>query len=149
MLRSGCLVLSLWAFLNLLPSAWILVTTSFFEGDSPAIDQILDDEEVAALSSKERTSINSVAVYANGLNAAFCGMALFVIWFGLKRRAKWAFWGLAFGFSMAWLAGTLGDYVLGLVHPEINVISALILVLGLGLSAVDLFLRKERIGARP
>lgn len=139
MLRIGCIVLSLWALLNLLPSAWILVSTTFLDGDSPAIFQILDDHEVAALSAKERTSINSVAVFANGLNIAFCSTALFLVWFGLARRLRKVFWCLVFGFGMAWLAGALGDSVLGTVHPEISLASGGILLVGLGFAAVDLF----------
>ncbi len=139
MLRSGCIVLSLWAVLNLLPSIWILVSTTFFDGDSPAVFQILDAEEVAALSAKERTSINSVAVFANGLNIAFCSTALFVVWFGLYRRSMWAFWCSILGIGSAWSAAALGDYVLGTVHPEISLLSGGILLAGIAAAAIDLF----------
>lgn len=115
----------------------------FFDGDSPAVFQILSDEEVHALSSDVRTSINSVAVYANGLNVAFCALALAVTWLGLHRRVRWAFWGLLVGFVAALLAGVSGDYVLGNVHPEVNVISGLILVFGFTLAAVGLFRNSE------
>ena len=144
MLRLGCIVLSIWALLNLLPSLLILASTAILNGDSPAIFQILNDQEVAALTAKERTSINSVAAYANGLNVAFCVMALFVIWFGLNRRSHWSFWCLVFGFVFALLAGILGDFILGTVHPEINAISSVIVLVGCVLAAIDLFRRNGR-----
>jgi len=145
MLRIGCIVLSVWALLNLFLSVSILVSTTFLDGDSPAISQILDEAEVAALTDKERTSINSVAVYANGLNAAFCVTTLFVIWMALYRRSYWSFWCLLIGFGTALLAGTLGDLVLGTVHPEVNIISAAILLAGFLLTAIDLFWRASAV----
>jgi len=139
MLRVGCIVLSIWAGLNLLPSVFILVSTGLLDRDAPAVAQILDAEEIEALSEHERVSINSVAVYANGLNAAFCATALWVIWCGLNQRVLWAFWCLVTGFVLAFGAGTLADAVVGMQHPQINLVSAVILFCGCGLSAVDLF----------
>lgn len=144
MLRTGCILLTIWTLLNLVPSLWIIVSTVFLDGNSPAIYQILSTQEVKNLTSNERTSINSVAVYANGLNVAFCCAALFVIWCGLYLRSTWAFACLVSGFTFAVLAGTLGDFVLGTVHPEINAISALILAVGFFLIAKDLFWGKQR-----
>ena len=80
MLRAGCIVLTVWATLNLVLALSVVSTTVLFGGNSPAIYQILNEEEVADLTAKERTSINSVAAYANGLNAAFSLVAVFVIW---------------------------------------------------------------------
>jgi hypothetical protein len=139
MLRLGSIVISAWAVLNLIPSLAILANTIFFDGNSPAIYQILDDEQVQTLSKEIRTSINSVAVYANGLNVALCLLALVVVWLGLNRRVRWAFWGLLVAFATALLAGTAGDYVLGTVHPEINIISGIILAFGFVFSARGLF----------
>lgn len=139
MLQLGSLVLSFWTVLNLIPSLAILVNTLLLGGNSPAIYQVLDHEEVELLSTKVRASINSVAIYANGLNVAFCLLALFVIWFGLYRRIRWAFWALLAGFTSALFAGTAGDHVLGLVHPEINILSAILLAVGFLLVAMGLF----------
>lgn len=139
MLKIGSIVLSLWAVLNLVPSFAILVNTVLLDGNSPAIYQILDDEQVRTLGTEIRSSINSVAVYANGLNVALCLLALFVIWRGLNRRVRWTFWGLLVGFATALLAGTAGDYVLGTVHPEVSMISGIILALGFACSAKGLF----------
>jgi hypothetical protein len=141
MLKAGCIVLSCWALLNLVLALSVVVSTVLFNGDSPAIYQILEDSEVEALSAKERTSINSMAAYANGLNSAFSLTVLFVIWFALRQRLVWAFWCLLFGFGTALTAGIAGDSVLGIVHTEVNIISTLILILGFVLTAIGLFYR--------
>jgi hypothetical protein len=85
-LTLGPIVISVWAVLNLIPSAVILANTMFLDGNSLAIYQILDDEQVEALSTDVRTSINSIAVYANGLNVALSLLALFVVQRGLNKR---------------------------------------------------------------
>lgn len=144
MLRIGCIILTLWTVLNLVPSSWILISTVFLDGDSPAVFQILDENDLAGLTAKERTSINSVAVYANGLNAAFGVTSLFVIWKGLYRRQTWCFWCLVIGFGTALLAGVLGDFVLGTIHPEINIVSGAMLIAGLALSAAELLGRNRQ-----
>lgn len=139
MLRAGCIFLSCWALLNLGLALSVVVSTVMFDGDSPAIFQILDESEAAALTAKERTSINSVAVYANGLNCAFSVTALFVIWCALRRRSMWAMYCLMLGFGSALIAGVAGDFVLGTVHPEVSIISAALLTFGFAVTAIGLF----------
>ena len=129
--------------MNLIPSAVILANTMFLDGNSLAIYQILDDEQVEALSTDVRTSINSIAVYANGLNVALSLLALFVVQRGLNKRVPWAFWSLLVGFTTAFLAGAAGDYVLGTVHPEISIMSGAILAFGFVCSAIGLFRNSE------
>ena len=122
MLRFGCIVLTIWVVLNLIPATYIVVTTTWFNADSPAVGQILSSQELELLSPKERTSINSVAVYANGLNIALSVTVLSLIWFGVFRRMTWAYWSACVGLAIAVLAGGLGDFVLGTVHPEVSLI---------------------------
>lgn len=148
MRRLGCFLLTLWTVLNLVPSIWIALSSSFLGADSPAIYQILNPQEVDNLTVKERSSINAVAVYANGLNAALCTCMLFLLWYGVYRRQAWAFWAVLAGLCLALLAGTLADYTVGWAHPEVNLISGLILLLGFGCCAIDLFLPKKDLGER-
>ncbi len=142
-LRAGCVVITLWAVLNMIPSLFILLNTTFRDGNSPAIYQILSDSEIGELTPNIRASINSVAIYANGLNVALCLLALFTIWFGLCRGFRWAFWGLAAGLSTAVFGGAAADYILGTVHPEVSLGSAMILVIGFALAAFGLFRNSE------
>lgn len=50
MLEAGCVILTVWLVLNLIPSAWIVMTTVFGDGHAPALTSILSVDEVDALS---------------------------------------------------------------------------------------------------
>ncbi|HBE69245.1 MAG TPA: hypothetical protein DDW52_13940 [Planctomycetaceae bacterium] len=138
MLRLGCVILTIWVVLNLIPAAYIVVTTAWMGVDSPAVGQILDPQEQKLLTAKERISINSVAVYANGLNIALSTTVLSLVWFGAYRHVRWAYWSACVGLTLAVVAGSLGDYVVGTVHPEVSWISAIILFSGALLSGLGM-----------
>lgn len=143
MLRIGCILLTTWAALNLVLSTAIVIDTIFRGGHTPALQSILTEQEIGELSPEILATMDSIAVFANGLNVAFCLVSLFVIWEGLFRRRVWAFWGLLSGFSLALLAGIGADHEVGNVAPMVNVISGGILLLGLGFAAMDIFRRDE------
>ncbi len=130
MLKIGCVILSLWTILNLVPSLLILINTIFRGGHTPALYAVLNEEQVNGLSAEVLATLDSIAVFANGTNIAFCLVSLFAIWMGLNRRQNWSFWGLLAGFTAALLAGLAADYMVGTVAPQVNAISAGILVLG-------------------
>lgn len=138
LLKMGQVLLSLWAVLNLVASMVIIVGVVGFEQNAPAVHQLFDEQEVLEMDPRIRDSLNSVAVFANGLNAAFSLLALVVIWIALQQRKQWALFALAASFVIAWLAGTLGDYVVGNQHPEISVVSGLIVVVGILLAACSI-----------
>ena len=138
MLRAGCIILTAWVLLNLIPASYVVVSTTLWGADAPAVGQILNTAEIQSLTEKERASINSVAVYANGLNVALASTVAALIWFGVFRRMRWAFWSVCFGLGFAVVGGALGDGILGTIHPEISVISALILLVGASLAWVGL-----------
>lgn len=137
--KAGCIVLTLWTTLNLIPSGIIVVSTMFFGGHTPALSLRLSEDEVEALSPDVLATLDSIAVFANCTNVAFCIVALVVIWMGLYRRHRWALWALLAGFGFALLAGVGADYEVGFAAPWVNAISAGILAIGLGLAAVGLF----------
>lgn len=138
-LKVGCAVLTVWTVLNLIPSAGIIVFTLFYDGHTPALYSLLNDKEADALPADVLSTLDSIAIFANGMNSAFCLLALFVIWKGLYRGSFWAFHGLLAGFLLALLAGIGADYEVHYAAPMVNVISGAILGLGLGLSAFGLF----------
>ena len=145
MLKLGCATLSMWTVFNLVPSSFILVNTMFFGGHTPALYTILGGGEVNSLSAEQLATVDSIAVYANGTNIAFCLISLVVVWMGLNRKLPWVFWGLLVGFTVALIAGVAADHAVGTVFPEVNVISALILAFGFMFSAIGLF-RKTKVG---
>ena len=138
MLKIGCAILSIWTVLNLIPSGMIIVDTIFSGGHTPGLYLLLTEDEVSSLEPDVVATMDSIAVFANGLNIAFCLLALFTIWHGLRRRQRWAFWGLLAGFTFAVLAGVGADYEVGWAAPMVNVISAAILMVGFTCAAMGL-----------
>jgi hypothetical protein len=59
MLRIGCVVLSTWVILNLVPSMVIVINTMFLGGHTPAVYSVLTEEEVAAPSHEETEDFTS------------------------------------------------------------------------------------------
>lgn len=130
MLKVGCCVLTLWAGLNLLASGKIIVDTVLKRGHTPAIYLILSESEVNALHPDVLATIDSIAVFANGLNIAFCTVALFLIWRGLVRRRRWSFLALLCGILAAWTAGVAADFIVGNVAIWVSVVSFLFIAIG-------------------
>lgn len=143
MLRAGCWVLTAWAVLNLIPSFVIVLNTLFRGGHTPALYSVLSEQEVEALSTETMATLDSIAVFANGTNIAFCLVVLGTVWLGLSRRQVWAFWALLAGFTAALAAGVAADFVVGTVLPEVNVISGAILALGFACAGFGLFRDKR------
>ena len=144
MLVSGCALLSVWSVLNLVPSGYIVLDTLFWGGHTPAVYAVLSEAEGEGLGAGTLATLDSIAVFANGCNIAFCLVALAVVWRGLYRRQGWAFGALVAGYAAALAAGVAADHTVGTVAPWVNAVSAAILALGLGLAGLGL-----RRGERP
>ena len=143
MLKLGSMLLSLWSVLNLLPSTWILVSILFRGGNAPGLTGVLTEPQVRALGREALAAGNSIAVFANGLNVAFCLLFTVVVWQGLVRQSAWAFWALCASALVALLAGVGADYVVGTRFPEVNVVSGLLLAAGFSCCAPTIFRRVE------
>lgn len=139
MLNIGCITLSIWVTLNLIASVLVVAQTMFFGGHTPALTSVLTAEEVASLGADVIATLDSIAVFANGTNTAFSLVSLLVIWLALRRKMSWAFWSLLGGFAIALLSGVSADYVVGMVAPEVNVISGIMLMTGFMFAALGLF----------
>lgn len=137
---TGCIILTLWALLNALASLFVvIVPVVFFAGNAPALLAGLNEAQIKAIPPAVIENANSIAVFANGVNVAFCVLLLCAIWLGLWRGVRWVFWALSASLIAAFLAGVASDYVAGNDHPEVNLISGLILITGLLFSAKGLF----------
>jgi hypothetical protein len=138
-LKLGSLLLSLWSVLNLLPSAWILVLILLREQNAPALSVLLTEAQIRGLGHEYLATANSMAVFANGLNVAFCLLFTIGIWKGLAGRVRWVFWALLASAFVALLAGVGGDYVVGTRFPQVNVVSGLLLGAGFACCARGIF----------
>lgn len=72
MLKLGSVLLSLWGVFNLAPSLGILFLILFLGRYATALSVLLTEAQVSALGDDVRATANSIAVFANGLNVAFC-----------------------------------------------------------------------------
>jgi len=142
MLKTGAVILSIWSSLNLFPSIYVVVGILFWGDHPPGLYAILTEEAVNALSPEMLATVDSMGLFAN-LSVAACNLiALVAIWKGLNRRVRWVFWALVPSFALALLAGVAADYAVGFAFPEVNIISALILAVGLTCAAIGLFSRR-------
>jgi len=138
MLKSGCIILTIWSLLNFAASSVILTNTLLGRGHTPAIYLMLSEADVSQLSPKIVATIDSIAAFANGLNIAFCLLSTVVVWRGLFRGTLWCFWALMIGYTAAFGAGVAGDYMVGAFAVQVSGVSGMILAWGLGLAALGL-----------
>ncbi len=139
MLRFGCWVLTIWSALNLFVSLKIVLVTLAYGQHTPALYLILDESDVTEMPAEVLATIDSIAVFANGLNVAFCVLTLSLLWGGLARSKVWSFPPLLLGLFIAWLAGVGADFAVGNAAPWVNVVSLAILALGISSAAFGLF----------
>ena len=149
MLKLGCWILTTWTALNCLASLKIVIETLLFEGHTPALFLLLSEADVRSLPSNVVATIDSIALFANGLNIAFCIVALGLVWsdFSKLRTGKLSL--LLAGFTMAWLAGFMADVAVGYAAPWVNAISLAIIALGFAATGLGLkhAVRSGKVGA--
>ncbi|MEO1084143.1 MAG: hypothetical protein AAFY88_07865 [Acidobacteriota bacterium] len=138
MLRIGCWILTLWTVMNGIASLSLLVRILYFDGHTPALYLLLSEADVGGLAPEVLATVDSIAVFANATNVAFCVLVLCMIWRGLRRRIRWSFTALVAGFSIAVLGGVAADAVVHFAAPWVNLTSTALLGAGLGLSWLGL-----------
>ena len=135
MSRAGAIVLTVWAAFNLALAVTILVAICFFQQNAPALSILFDDAAVRLLDNRALATINALALIFNACAAAFCLLSLVVIWKGLVKKSRWAFWGLLSSMSVLQVAGFASDAFLDSKNLSANILSTALLVIGFGLSA--------------
>ena len=135
MSRVGPIVLTVWAAFNLALAVTILVAICFFQQNAPALSILFDDAAVQQLDSRALATINALALILNACAATFYMLSLVVIWKGLVKKSRWAFWGLLSSMSLLQVAGFVSDAFLNSKNLSANIISTAVLVIGFGLSA--------------
>jgi hypothetical protein len=142
-LRIGAILLSIWGGLNLLLATASIIAICGFGQNSPGLMMMMDESEVRQLDPKWLGLINGLAVFCNTWDAAFCLLVLVVIWTGLVKEARWAFWGLlvSLGFLQAFAFVAYSYFEARYLRANVatvnlvaNGFSTVLLVAGLGLS---------------
>ncbi|MEM9495893.1 MAG: hypothetical protein AAGA09_07805 [Pseudomonadota bacterium] len=127
----------------MLPALGIVVYVSFLGRLHPLISMRFTEAEISAVSPSVLDTINGMAVFANGHVFALGLVALVAIWKGLVLRQKWIFWTLLIALNASMLIGFMATYVDRSHTYGPSIVSAMILVVGFGLAALDLFGSKK------
>jgi hypothetical protein len=132
---AGRAALSLWAGVNLALALAILVRLLALHGHAPALDILFDRADLAQLDPRALATIDGLAVFANGIAAAFCALVLALVWLPLRRGERWALVAVAAATGFVQLIGFACDAFFGHKNLAANTVSAVVLASGLALCA--------------
>ena len=131
MRRIAFLFLGIWVGGNLLLAVGILVAMLAFGANAPSLFILFSKSEIAGLDPKALATINALAVFANGCAAAFCVMALALIWQALKHGRVWCFQLLVVCAIPLQMLGFASDRYFRQKDLLANLVSSAILTIGL------------------
>ena len=138
MLKSGAMILSVWCLLNILPGVGSLLFI-FLGNHAPALRMLFTVEEIRTLDARALAVADGLAILLNTLIVVYCGLVFLVIRKCLLKRERWSFFALATGILILQTAGYISDrFFLGKNFLVLN-ISSLVLLVGFGLCARELF----------
>ncbi|MGH1428609.1 MAG: hypothetical protein ACRBEE_11770 [Arenicella sp.] len=144
MLKAGCLIISLWAILNLLASLFVVLIPVLISNESaPALLESLSKDLIVGINQQVLANANSIAVFANVLNIAISISLLFIVWFGLFKKLKWSFVAVVIILSLMLASGFFADHVSRNNHTWVNFVSGAIMCIGLLFSAIGIFKPKH------
>ncbi len=134
MLKIGAVVLTIGAAFNLLLATGILVAIIFLGKNPPILYVSLEQAGIVRLDKQVLTTFKSLAVYFNSAVVTFCLLSIFVIWMGLVQGQRWAFWALLITMGIGQILGFVADSFIGNKTLGVNIIFAVVYLLGIGLS---------------
>ena len=141
MFRTGMVCLTIWTGFNLVLALGIVIAMSFFGQHAPGMFILLERSELAQIDPRAIATINGLAVLTNASITSLCLLSLAVIWIGLAKRRRWAFWAVAISLMFVQVFGFVSDTYFGNVNLLANLASTSILILGLCLTGYS-FLKR-------
>ena len=143
MLKKGAMILSVWCLLNILPGVGSLLFISF-GNHAPGLRMQFTVEEIPTLDVRTLATADGLATLLNTLIAVYCASAFFIIRRCLVKGERWSFFVLALGTLSIQIAGYVSDgfFFMGKNTLVLN-ISSLLLLVGFGLSAAEMFKKNE------
>ena len=129
----GMWLVVFWLGFNFLLASGILVTLLLLRHNAPAVSILFSSSEIASLEPRVLSTMNSVATLGNCALAVYCGLGLWMLRTFLLRRDQHVWLVLLISLGVMVLAGFASDTFLGNKNLIPNIISTLILGLGLGL----------------
>jgi hypothetical protein len=131
MLRAGAILLSLWTGFNLVLALGILFMLLVLGKNAPALLILYGNLQAEGMDPRALATINALAVMFNACTASICALSLAMVWFGVVRRAVWAFWSLVGCLTFLQAAGFASDAFLGNKDLLANALSSLVLLCGI------------------
>jgi hypothetical protein len=128
-MKPGAILLSIWSGFNLVLATGITIAIVFFGKNAPALSILLDG---VSLEPRVLATVNALAVLCNAVIACFCALVLCVMWSAPRQR--WAFFALTATLVILQACGFASDAFLGHKNLWANVVSTVILVVGLSLA---------------
>lgn len=141
MFKVGLGLIYFWTGFNFVLAAGIVLAMVFFGQNAPGIYLLLDKAAVDSLDARAVATINAMGILLNTVIAAFCALVLVVTWLRVTKKEHWAFWSVAATLGVVQLSGFASDVYLGNMNFVANIVSTLILFIGLALAGRDV-LRK-------
>jgi hypothetical protein len=130
MLRAGSTMLSIWSGINLLVSAAILAMVVIFKANSPILDLVFEESEVANLSAKTIASLNALTIL--------------YVRKSLIAGQKWAFWTLLFGIGFVEVMAFIASAPIGNARWQLYAAMSAIYAAGIGLAGRSMFRRQAQ-----
>jgi hypothetical protein len=144
MLKTGSTMLSIWSVLNLLVSAAILTMVVVFQANSPILDLVFEESEVAALSTKVIASLNALTILYNSCSVILSVLVWFIIRKGLIAGQRWAFWTLVFGIGFVEVMAFVASAPIGNARWQLYAAMSALFVVGIALAGYSMFRRGAR-----
>ena len=142
-LKYGCVAFYCWSGINLFLSALILFLVVSGLQNSPLFSMVFESAEVAELSPKVISAMNTLTILYNSYAVAMSVLVWFVTRNALKKRAKWAFWGLFVTIGVAEVFAFIASAPFNHVRWQVNVPLSLLYIIGMALTGHALLERSH------
>jgi hypothetical protein len=144
MLKTGSTMLSIWSGINLLVSAAILTMVLVFKANSPILDLVFQESEVADLSTKVIASLNALTILYNSCSVVLSVVVWFIIRKGLIAGQAWAFWSLLFGIGFVEVMAFIASAPIGNARWQLYAAMSVTYAVGIGLAGYSIFRRQAQ-----
>jgi hypothetical protein len=143
MLKIGSIVLSIWSGINIFLASLILTIVVLFNGNSPLLVMVFEKSEIAGLDARVISALNCLTILYNSCDVALSVLALFIIWSGLIKGKRRAFWLLLITIGFLEMMAFVASAGVGNARWQVNVVQSVLYVVGIGLSGYSIFKSKQ------
>lgn len=135
MQRYSNFVLYLWLLFQIVLATGIVFSMLILHTNAPGVGIALSAEEISSLPPKAIDTMNALAILMNGTIAIFLS-TLFMTLKGKKELIRKEFLAkIAIPLTLLQILGFVSDFYFGNVNIGLNILSSVLLIVGLGLSA--------------